>query len=199
MLPTLWGGTGSDRMGWKPHLAVFQLHRLPIVILTPPQPPGGRKWSAALLLMEPRLAPSPRVGEHRLHCSHLSSLCSTKTPEHSPRLFPFPLRQSQARKLPSGLSLNEEQGGPAAIWSWEGRCRQEKTSRTDCQVLPQGDNRNNLTDIHWIWPPGETRAWGSCAQEARVWPCEKCSRMRSERGWVDSFRNSAQSQCGGSS
>ena len=88
--------------------------------------------------------------------------------------------------LPSGLPLNEEHGGLAAIWSWEGRCRQEKASRTDCQVLPQGDNRNNLTSIHWIWPPGETRAWESCAQEARVWPCAKCSRMRSERGWVHS-------------
>lgn len=61
-----------------------------------------------------------------------------------------------------------------------GEGKQDRLSR------PQGDNRNNLTNIHWIWPPGETRAWKSCAQEARVWPCEKCSRMRSERGLIHS-------------
>ena len=34
LLPTLWSGTGSDRMDWKPLLSVVQLHQLPMVSLT---------------------------------------------------------------------------------------------------------------------------------------------------------------------
>lgn len=113
--------------------------------------------------------------------------------------LPLPSRAKPGKKVAFRSVLKRGTGRSSCHLELGGKMQAGEGKQDRLSSAATGDNRNNLTNIHWLWPPGETRAWESCAREARVWPCEKCSRMRSERGWVDSFRNSAQSQCGGSS